>query len=166
MKKSRNIDCIGCGYCCSVAICIPGQRAYNAVKHPCPGLVWDEEKHRHFCKLALLKGDLGLRYREELAIGTACSSTLLNDWRENIQDRTGATEKKFKIVEMDRYFKLFVHSLSKQFMSGELKYMIVMMWARDMIKIGVEEVTVQAMVKEINHIITEGSPSYLKGFMP
>ena len=163
---TRDLSCIGCGYCCSVAICVPGQRAYNILKGTCPGLVWDEDANRHWCKLAKMQGQRGIDYREELAIGTACSSTMFNDWRENIQDRTGATEKKFKIVEMDRYFKLFIHSLSKQFMSGELKYMIVMMWARDMVKIGVDEDTVKAMVKEINHIITEGSPSYLKGFMP
>jgi hypothetical protein len=43
-----------------------------------------------------MKGQQGIDYREELAIGTACSSTLCNDWRENIQDRTGATDKKFE----------------------------------------------------------------------
>jgi len=85
---TRDPSCIGCGYCCSVAICIPGQRAYNILKGLCPGLVWDEEANRHWCKLALLKGQQGIDYREELAIDIACSSTMFNDWRENVQDRT------------------------------------------------------------------------------
>lgn len=161
---TRDLSCIGCGYCCSVRLCDAGQRAYNAYKPPCPGLIWDEEKNRHWCKLALLPGDLGLRYREELAIGTACSSTLFNDWRESIQDKTGATEKKHKIVEMDRYFKLFIHAMSKQMMSGDLKSLIIMTWARSLKEEGIPEEIIEALVKEVYYIFNENYPSYFKNF--
>jgi hypothetical protein len=63
-----------------------------------------------------MNGQLGIDYREELAIGTACNSSMFNSWREDIQDRTGSIEKKYKIVEMDKYFKLFLHVMSKQLM--------------------------------------------------
>lgn len=162
---TRDLSCIGCGYCCSVRLCDAGQRAYNATIPPCPGLIWDEEAHRHWCKLAKLPGDLGFRYREELAIGTACSSSLFNDWRENVKDRTGAVEKKYKMVKLDKYFKVFLHAVSKQWMSGDLKNLIVMMWSRELIEAGVDPVTVEAMVREVHHIFKEGQPSYLKDFM-
>jgi hypothetical protein len=126
--------------------------------------VWDEESHRHWCKLAKLNGDLGLKYREELAIGTACSSTLFNDWREDIHDRTNKVVT-LRVVELDKYFKVFIHVLSKQFISGDVKYMVIRHWAHLLREAGVPEYTIEAMLKEIVYIFTENTPSFMSSFM-
>lgn len=58
---------------------------------PCPGLVWDEDKGRHFCKLLLEStGRLWEFIGEGLAIGEGCSSPLFNTWRQELRCRTRA----------------------------------------------------------------------------
>ena len=76
--------CIGCGYCCFKAKCIAGMIEFPSGYDRCPGLIWDEVKKRHFCKL-ILDSD---KYSEELAIGEGCCMSL-NSWRrEELEDRT------------------------------------------------------------------------------
>jgi hypothetical protein len=160
-----NSDCIGCGYCCSVATCGLGLKAYGVHTTLCPGLVWDKESNRHWCKLAQMKGQLGVDYRSELYIGSGCSSTLFNEWREDIRDRT--VKEVVKEVRLDKYFALFVHALSKQWMGGDLKSLIVMMWEHQLREAEVDEDTIDGLIKEVYYILTQGMPSYplsLPGF--
>lgn len=122
-------DCVGCGFCCTKAVCAAGIRVHGPVTS-CPSLIWDEEKHRHLCKLATLPGDLGFRYREELYIGAGCCCGLFNDWRNNIQDRT--LKPKNKIIEIDRHFKLFLYNLGKQWISKDVLSLTLMGFIRDL----------------------------------
>lgn len=79
--------CIGCAYCCSKVVCSLGAQVYG-VKPPCQGLVWDEKKGRHLCKLILdSRGELRTFLMEVLAIGAGCSSSLFNDWRTELRCR-------------------------------------------------------------------------------
>jgi hypothetical protein len=81
------LPCIGCGYCCSKVTCLFGAEVYGA-QSPCPGLVWDEEAGRHFCKLLLESTGWPHEFLGEgLAIGAGCSSALFNTWRKDLQCR-------------------------------------------------------------------------------
>lgn len=155
-------DCVGCGYCCMKTICAAGERIYGPVKQ-CPSLIWDENAKRHYCELVMKPGEIGERYRKELFIGAGCSSSLFNDWRENIQDRTGKTKN--EIIQLDKFFKLFLYNLSRQFVSKEVIYLTVHGTIRDMVKVGTPKEVVDEVVKEINHILTENRASYLDSFM-
>lgn len=156
-------DCVGCGYCCSKVICSVGVRAYNALKSPCPGLIWDQEANRHWCKLARMSGQQGIDYRAELFINTGCSSSLFNDWREDIHDRT--FNKVYKQVKMDKYFKLFIYALSKQWMSGDVLALTIGHWIMKLREEGVDESIIEGLVGEIQYIFGENRASYLKDFL-
>jgi hypothetical protein len=76
--------CIGCGYCCTIP-CAPAIRIHNG-KMPCPSLIWNKDDKRHYCKLCL--GEDGLKFKDQLYVGAGCSSTLFNEWRTYLKDRT------------------------------------------------------------------------------
>ncbi len=154
-------DCVGCGYCCSKVTCEAGRRIYGPVKL-CPALIWSEDDKRHYCSLAMKPGEIGERYRKELSIGAGCSSAMFNDWRENIQDRTGRAKN--EIVNMDKFFKLFLYNLGKQWISKDVIYLTVHGTIQDMARIGTPKEVVNEIVKEINHILTENRSSYLDSF--
>ena len=72
-EKPLSMECVGCGWCCSVAPC-PYSMTKYCVTHPCPALYWDGERYR--C------ADVeDLRLTGCCAIGAGCSSTLFNAWR-------------------------------------------------------------------------------------
>jgi len=75
--------CIGCGYCCSMP-CTLSYFSGWIVDRKCIMLVWDAKAGRHWCKAIL--DDIADKYN--MAIGGGCSSTLFNDWREELKDRT------------------------------------------------------------------------------
>jgi hypothetical protein len=74
-------SCVGCGFCCTKAMCVAGISYFGTVIERCPYLIWIENKYR--CKLVVDK----IINPEELYIGDGCSSTLFNDWRTNIKQR-------------------------------------------------------------------------------
>jgi len=80
----------------------------------CPALRWTGE--RHVCSLCELPGDMGRRYRTELAVGSGCCASL-NSWRnETLIDRTLT---KTGVVGLDPVFQLFLGSLGRQMLSGD-----------------------------------------------
>jgi len=84
LRMSEFEPCIGCGYCCQKTVCFLGQqRDVKANDVPCPMLIWDGQ--RHWCKIILQEP----RLHEEVAIGKGCPSTLYNNFRVDIQNRTG-----------------------------------------------------------------------------
>ena len=78
-KLSKPTTCIGCGYCCRKAPCAAAVRVYGLAARPCPAMYWDGS--RYWCDLCQKPGDVGLRYRQELAIGEGCCSSLNSDRR-------------------------------------------------------------------------------------
>lgn len=150
-------DCTGCGQCCKKA-CAVGARVFNA-GDKCPALIWDDEQKRHFCKLIQIPGDIGFRYRSELNIGTGCDNPL----KHEIMDLTGSSIP--KMIQIDRHFKLFLHCLAREWISGDTKQLLLMAWANDLQRIGTDHEIIKAMVKEVQHIFTENTPAYLKNFM-
>jgi len=80
------MECIGCGYCCTRATCTLGRGLHplSPAVSLCPSLIWDNEKERHFCQLALDDE----KYAKIIYANTGCCSAL-NSWRrEPLQDRT------------------------------------------------------------------------------
>ena len=56
---------------------------------PCPGLVWDEEQGRHWCKLVREAAEERREaIKDGLAIGDGCSSSMVNTWRQELRCRT------------------------------------------------------------------------------
>lgn len=155
-------DCVGCGWCCTKAVCAAGVRIYGPVTE-CPALIWDEEKQRHLCKIVMIEGDIGFRYRQELSIGAGCCASMFNSWRDNIQDRTN--KPKNKIIEIDREFKIFLHNLGRQWISKDILALTMMGFVGDLTRLGKDEEEIIEIVKEINHILGEDRPSYLDSFM-
>jgi len=77
-------QCMGSGYCCVKAQC-QTSLAIHGAQPLCPELGWNGT--RHVCKLMLLPGAEGARYREAQYAGEGCSSSL-NSWRrEPLKDR-------------------------------------------------------------------------------
>jgi len=77
-------QCMGSGYCCVKAQC-QTSLAMHGSQPLCPELDWNGT--RHVCKLMLLPGAEGARYREAQYAGEGCSSSL-NSWRrEPLKDR-------------------------------------------------------------------------------
>lgn len=155
-------DCVGCGFCCTKSVCAAGLRIHGPVTK-CPSLIWDEEKGRHICKLVTIPGDIGLRYRKELYIGDGCCASMFNTWRDNLQDRTDS--KKYEIVKMDKYFKLFLHSLGKQWISGDVINLTIGGFVGDLRRLNTSEEKIGELVKEIAHTITQNRASYLEEFL-
>jgi hypothetical protein len=66
-RTNKKLDCIGCGFCCSIDLCKPGKfyffkKELEKVKSgpiltiahqsaPCPALEWSEEDGRYLCSL-------------------------------------------------------------------------------------------------------------------
>ena len=82
-------DCIGSGHCCNKNLCSDGVAKHGNILGPCPSLVWDEEKQRHWCGL-VLNGEIT---GKSLYIGAGCCAPW-NSWRdEPLQDRTWTAEE-------------------------------------------------------------------------
>lgn len=72
--------CVGCGYCCITAQCVPSVMVYN-IKERCPDLIWNGS--RYICRLIDKIPDMN----KVLAIGEGCCSPLFNTWRTNVTER-------------------------------------------------------------------------------
>jgi len=75
--------CVGCGMCCRSAQCVVSTSIHGIVENGyCPELFWNGEQWR--CKLMIGDSLQAQTYRQELACGMGCVSTLFNSDRENI----------------------------------------------------------------------------------
>ena len=85
-------ECVGCGYCCVKTICEMGRLHYNVIEGICPALKWDDDAKRHWCQLVI--NDPPKSENEFPYIGAGCSSSMMNDWRIEIKDRTVDLKRK------------------------------------------------------------------------
>jgi len=85
--------CVGCGYCCLKAPCFQAVVEYELeYKQTCPGLTWDDEKVQFRCKLMMRPGAEGKKFRDRLAVGGGCSSSLFNNYRDDFIIEKGGEE--------------------------------------------------------------------------
>lgn len=119
--------CVGCGYCCRKAPCAVAQRIHGPgivdlyVKKEgyCPSLTWDAEKKRYFCK-PCADPILGARYREELAAGAGCCSSMNSD-RRNIPPPP-QVEAPYKL---SRETRELLRAMGREFMSSDKLSLII-----------------------------------------
>jgi hypothetical protein len=153
-------DCVGCGFCCTQAVCSAGQRVYPGAKY-CPALKWNGK--RHICNLMNLPGILGETYRVELYANEGCCSNL-NSWRrEPLQDRT----KKIEIQQetIPELFQIFLHCLGKEWISPDVLYLTISAFLRELEKKGYSDKKRENIGQLIVHYLKGNESSFKKGFM-
>jgi hypothetical protein len=78
--------CVGCGYCCTKALCFRGLLEHGDMPGPCPSLVF--KAGRYWCGIVLAAREPERsKIIEGLAVGAGCSSSLLNTRRESFVRR-------------------------------------------------------------------------------
>jgi hypothetical protein len=122
MKSVIHLDvapkpCIGCGFCCKKAPCALSVKIYGKVDI-CPALVWDEGKHRYWCKACQIAGELGSKYKADLYIGEGCCCSLNTD-RKNIPSPSQTVKTYSKEVQ------LLLKYLAMQFVSYDLLWLVI-----------------------------------------
>jgi hypothetical protein len=145
----RARECVGCGYCCRTAPCMAAQRVYGPVD-TCPGLKWDGAKYR--CELCEKPGDIGARYREELAIGAGCCSPLNSD-RQQIPPPVPPVLLQKHVSEDLREF---LRQLPRFFITGDQIWLTLDAASK---KFG------KAWMKEALSVFKEQRPKHMDDFM-
>ena len=156
--------CVGCGYCCIEAPCTAAVRIYGPVRK-CPSLSWDSESNRYFCHLMLCPGAIGERYRKELYAGVGCCSGL-NSWRLEVKERVSDKEASWGYTNpVSNEFQLFLVSLGRQFLSGDLIALALLDFNNELQNLGYTESQALSMCKLVDHYIDQNRRSFQKEFM-
>jgi len=110
--------CVGCGYCCMKTPCDASRRLYPGATI-CPQLFWVMDRYE--CGLMKIAGLVGEGYREELAAGEGCCSSL-NSWRQDIKPRmTFDARSNYHILDTE--FQVFIKCLASQFISSDVIFL-------------------------------------------
>jgi len=166
-SQIQTAECVGCGYCCMKAPCAASSRLYPGVTH-CPQLVWSDDLSRYLCKLALLPGEVGERYRKELAINAGCSSSLFNTWREDVHKRSVTEASPYDHVSnpIPPDFQLFLGILANQWVSGDLLYLTALQLQERLEKdLHYTKEEAAEYIVHVLKIFNENRKSYVKDFM-
>lgn len=138
-------NCVGCGYCCIKAPCEACRRIYPGATE-CPALYWNEEKKMYRCKLMELPGDVGRGFREEIYANTGCSSTLGNEWRNDVRPRFKQTTF---VNPLPRIFQIFINCLGKNFVSPDAIFLATLDMKTTLVKDGYDKQEVEAICTSI-----------------
>ena len=106
--------CVGCGYCCMKTPCDASRRLYPGATI-CPQLFWVMDRYE--CGLMKIAGLVGEGYREELAAGEGCCSSL-NSWRQDVKQRN-TFEARSNYHILDREFQVFLKCFASEFISSD-----------------------------------------------
>ncbi len=156
-------DCVGCGFCCNKAPCAVAVRIYGNITK-CPDLKWDFDGNRYICRLMTLSGNQGFEYRKELYAGEGCCCGL-NSWRGDVKDRGFEAKEQAYSPVIPPIMQLFLGCLSKEFISGDVFYLVLHRMAFKMEADGVHKNEIEKTIKEISHIIKENRSSFSEQFM-
>lgn len=155
-------ECIGCGYCCSTALCDAAVRLYGKVVLPCPALKWNGSKNR--CELMSLPGNLGEWYRKSLYAGEGCCSNL-NSWRkEPIEDRTKPPVKVSDKVVIPSMMQYLLSALSKEFISGDTWYLALTNFSDMLCNNGYTEEEVKQVINRCVSLIKNQRSNFIDSF--
>jgi len=164
MEESLNIkECVGCGFCCTKALCNAALRLYSTNTPPCPALVWNGT--RNICNLMTLPGLLGENYRSELYAGEGCCCNL-NSWRkEPLEDRTGPKKEVRLINPLPKELQFFIVALAGEFISSDKMQLILGSFRARLTKNGYATEESKAIVNYCIDIFNEQRSSRMKDFM-
>lgn len=134
--KEKVEPCIGCGFCCRQAPCAMAVRIHGPIEK-CPELVYYDG--RWWCRaIENARGPLADQYRQAVAIGGGCSSTLCNQDRvkiptpEDIAQREREARGGAEPIDYRRLFHHVCRSLGQPFMmSGDGLYVIARQIQKD-----------------------------------
>lgn len=155
-------ECVGCGFCCSTALCDAAVRLYGRVALPCPALKWDGTKNR--CELMALPGNLGEWYRKNLYAGEGCCSNL-NSWRrEPLKDRTKPEPVVSTKVVVPSMMQYLLTALSRQFISGDTWYLGLVNFSDMLVKNGYTEDEAKQVVSKCVHLIRNQRSNFIDSF--
>lgn len=154
-------ECVGCGFCCIKSPCMTSKRIYGNGIRECPELEWDGK--RYICKLCF-EDILGEIYREELFIGTGCSSNL-NSWRKEIIPRREKDNPTNGFKNLDPIFQKFLFCLGKNFISRDIIYLMLNDFSRILQEDGKTEEETKHITKMIMKILNEQRSSFVEDFM-
>jgi hypothetical protein len=116
----------------------------------------------------MLPGEVGQRYRQELAIDAGCSSPLFNTWREDVKERSVAVANPYDYISnpLSSEFQLFLAILGKQWVSGDLLELIILEFQyRLHCDYHYTEEEAKRYAERIRNALTENRKSYVKDFM-
>lgn len=113
MDDFKTLPCVGCGYCCTKGICEMGAIIYGTESAPCPGLYWNNQDRRHFCRLVLLGNDIRKFFKDALYIGAGCCSSMFNTWRVELKDRTNTVRRDQHMSPVPLLMQVFIRCLSE-----------------------------------------------------
>lgn len=158
MKTS---ECVGCGYCCMKTPCDASRRLYPGATI-CPQLFWVMDRYE--CGLMKIAGLVGEGYREELAAGEGCCSSL-NSWRQDVKPRM-TFEARSGYHSLDREFQVFLKCFATEFISSDKVSLILSKMQRSLTEQNNytdEEASVTLHL--IMHHIESNRHSFMKDFM-
>jgi len=155
--------CIGCGFCCTKAMCDAGRRIHGVNLLPCPSLEWNGD--RHICKLMVIPGNLGERYRKELYAGEGCCANLNSWYCEPLVDRTTPKEEEYAPNPLPSIMQIFITALSREFISSDKMSLILGGFQSDLKKSGYSESAAKYAVNRCIDLFNNQRSSFMKNFM-
>lgn len=161
MNELKTKPCVGCGYCCLKAKCDAGMRLYKSAD-VCNALIWSEEKNRYYCNLMTLPGNLGFEYKKELYAGDGCCCGL-NSWRNEVIKRE--VKKPEKPVNLDPFFQIFLKSLGRQWLSGDIIALTIFQFQDELSKRDLKESEIKEITKLTLYHLKNHRDTKYDGFM-
>jgi hypothetical protein len=170
-KAPRSTDdiitqpCVGCGFCCLKTPCGASLRIHGTTD-VCPELNWNGSRYE--CKLMTRPGQIGERYRKELYAGAGCCAGL-NSWRKEVKERDPkeANRPKYtpKTPEIPPMMQLFLATLGRQFVSGDMIELTCLGWEEQLLKEGYSADDADALKNLALHYIRANRSRFTEDFM-
>ena len=153
--------CVGCGYCCMKTPCDASRRLYPGATI-CPQLFWVLDRYE--CGLMKIAGLVGEGYREELAAGEGCCSSL-NSWRQDVKPRN-TFDARHQLPPLSTEFQVFLKCWASEFISVDMIRLVLAKMKKALIEQqNYSEVDAAVTIHQIMHYIESNRHSFMKEFM-
>lgn len=162
----RVYSCVGCGWCCIVNPCAAALRLNPHIKK-CPHLLWKKEEKKYRCDLMEIDGPFGphaTQYKKDLNAGTGCSSTLFNDWREDVKERD-LIDRNSDWNPIDPVLQTFIKCLSNNFITNDTILLTLSQMKADLKNKTYTDREIEHISKSIIHMFKQNKNSYMEEFM-
>ena len=101
-------------------------------------------------------------FREELHIGEGCCQGL-NSWRQDVRPRLGE-EQAFSSKALGQVMEVFIRTLSRQLISGDVVALTVAGTIKELRRKGVPEQEIQNISARIEYVFSENRPKLVRDF--
>lgn len=153
-------ECVGCGYCCMKTPCDASRRLYPGATI-CPQLFWVLDRYE--CGLMKISGLVGEGYREELAAGAGCCSSL-NSWRKDVKKRM-TFDARSNRYNIDPEFQVFLKCWASEFVSSDVIQLTLAKMQHSLVEQkNYSEDEASVVIHQIIHHIEGNRHSFMKEF--